>query len=109
MNIKEEIIQIIQDRKFAFDTQTLLNDLTTRKIKTTKKNIIRIIKNLGYDFDKHSKTWKKIENSVMYMPQIVIYVFNLDTKTMESQKLHILGLFYNKEKAQEHLELQKEP
>jgi len=111
-NIKSLIKEIIEKRKEAFSTQIIADELTTRNITAYKNTITKILKELGYSFDKSSKTWKcKKEKSLelpetikVFTPHIITYIFN-GTK-LEKMDHHFLGVFYKKEDAEAHLRLQ---
>ena len=117
MTTKDIIKEIVEEKKFSFDTQTILNELTTRQIATTKSYVTKTLKSLGYQYDSHHKVWVKNdsgdlstlpESLITYVPKILVFVYNTQTNTLDNRELHILGVFYDKEKAKEHMELQKE-
>lgn len=120
MNNKEAIQEIIKNINSSFTTQTVINECTTRKIKTSKSYITKILKELGFVFDTHHKVWEKQEEMtkeasvvlpetmVVFTPQIIVYIFNTKENKIEKNELHFLGMFFNKEDAEEHLKLQVE-
>lgn len=110
-DVKEIIKEIIEKRKEAFSTQIIVDELTTRNITAYKNTITKILKELGYSFDKSSKTWKSKnkeeklpETLTVYTPHIITYIFKGDQ--LQKSDHHFLGVFYKKEDAEEHLKLQ---
>lgn len=117
MKAKDVIIKLLEGYKakgFTFSTDTIKNELTTKKVKATEKYINKTIRSFGYKHDRKTSNWEipKVEELPktikVYMPQIITYVSDLKTKVIINQKIHILGCFYDKQKAEDHLELQKE-
>ena len=117
MKAKDVIIELVEKYKtkgYTFSTDTIKNELTTRKIKATEKYINKTIRSLGFKYDRKTSNWRMAkveelpETIKVYMPQIITYVSDSKTKVIINQKIHILGCFYDKQKAEEHLELQKE-
>ena len=104
MDIKEEISKIIKDEKFAFSTQTIINELITKKIKVSRTVISKTLKELGYEFDKHSKIWKKkqIEKpqyGKVYIPEIHFALIDKNSRQVLEKKTYILGVFFDKDRA----------
>lgn len=62
MDNKDIVKQIIENYTCAFNTQSIINDLTTRKVKVTKKYITKTLKEMGYTFNRSTNIWKKEEN-----------------------------------------------
>ena len=117
MKAKDVITKLLEGYKakgFTFSTDTIKNELTTKKVKATEKYINKTIRSFGYKYDRKTSNWEisKVEELPktikVYMPQIITYVSDLKTKVIINQKIHILGCFYDKQKAEDHLELQKE-
>jgi len=117
MSIRDTIKEIVKNKESSFDTQTIANELTTISKKTSKNYITKILKELGYSYDSHHQVWIKSdsgdlstlpESLITYVPKILVFVYNTETCVIDNRELHILGVFYDKKKAEEHLELQKE-
>ena len=117
MSKKDIVKEIVQNIRGSFNTQTIINELTKKKKKASKNYITKTLKELGYNYNSHHQVWVKNDSGdlstlpetlITYIPQIFVFVFNTETKVLDNRELHILGVFYDKEKAEKHLQLQKE-
>lgn len=117
MSTKDIIKEIVNNFQYSFYTQSVINELTTRKVKASKSYVTKILKELGYVFETHHKSWMKadqIENQNNELPETVkvftpiltTYLFNSKENKLENSKTHFLGVFYKKEDAEAHLKLQ---
>ena len=104
MDIKEEISKIIKDERFAFSTQTIINEFTTKKIKASRNVITKTLRELGYEFDKHSKFWKKkqIEKpqyGIVFIPEIHFALIDKNSRQVLEKKTYVLGVFFDRDRA----------
>ena len=104
--LRNTIEEIIKERKYAFNTQIIFDELIKRNIKTTKNSITKIIKELNYTFNKHSKIWelKKIDKPLMgkvFIPEIHFAILNKKSRQVLYKDHYILGVIFSKDRASE--------
>lgn len=117
MSKKNILKEIVENMEASFDTQTIMDELTSRGEKASKNYITKTLKELGYNYESHHRVWVKNDSGdlstlpetlITYVPKIWVFLYNIETNVLENRELHILGVFYDKKEAEQHLELQKE-